>query len=490
MLPRPPRQPGGYDERQVRPEATGGYQKYDLNSVGSLVNAGNTANATYVDACRVIRVDGLWRTAADMYSRQFGYLETQTNSYQADNGLPTTTATNYYTQFVKDYLSQYDGSVATAPTNAQVMYDTTSRNLNVPTSIDIAQSTDTKSRFMHARGLYVDYLEKQARDTLANALSKRRAKGECLAGSAELPDCVLPYLPFSTINVTEFADYSSSNTNVIYVHTGGFLPWSTSNLPSRGATEAKGTGTANNNATLLRSNSGLAATESLANGGIPGPVDKLGDDVYGSDSQVFNVGGSSPSGSDSFYIRASGLATSSPGYTAVIGGVSKVCITSGTDYICSPAGVTLPASGTLTVSNYWKELDAANSGTTASVLFPASVCTATYDNGVKNPPTYTDTFVHRRGADLQELPHLQRGDRIGLGHADDGRRVERQHDQRNDADHHCVDFEGRPHRPHVRAREHAHRRHAVDLQRPLRQAEPDVVGHRVGLDHAVASLME
>jgi prepilin-type N-terminal cleavage/methylation domain-containing protein len=373
------------------PEATGGYQKYDLNSVGSLVNAGNTANATYVDACRVIRVDGLWRTAADMYSRQFGYLETQTNSYQADNGLPTTTATNYYTQFVKDYLSQYDGSVATAPTNAQVMYDTTSRNLNVPTSIDIAQSTDTKSRFMHARGLYVDYLEKQARDTLANALSKRRAKGECLAGSAELPDCVLPYLPFSTINVTEFADYSSSNTNVIYVHTGGFLPWSTSNLPSRGATEAKGTGTANNNATLLRSNSGLAATESLANGGIPGPVDKLGDDVYGSDSQVFNVGGSSPSGSDSFYIRASGLATSSPGYTAVIGGVSKVCITSGTDYICSPAGVTLPASGTLTVSNYWKELDAANSGTTASVLFPASVCTATYDNGVKNPPTYTDT---------------------------------------------------------------------------------------------------
>ena len=374
------------------PEATGGYQKYNLNSVGTLVNAGNTSNATYVDACRVIRVDGLWRTAADMYNRQYGYLETQTNSYQADNGLPTTAATNYYTQFVKDYLSQYDGSVATAPAGAQTMYDTTSRNLNAPASIDIAQSTDTKSRFVHARGLYVDYLEKQARDTLANALSKRRAKGECLAGSAELPDCVLPYLPFSTVNVTEFADYSSSNQGIVYVHTGGFLPWSSTNLPSRGATEAKGTGTANNQSTLLRSNSGLAATETLANGGIPGPVDKLGDDAYGSDAQVFTVGGSAPSGSDSFYIRASGLATSSPGYTAVIGSATKICVTSGSDYVCSPANTTLPGSGSLTVSNYWKELDAANSGTTASVTFQASVCTATYDHGTQSPlPVFTDT---------------------------------------------------------------------------------------------------
>ncbi|UHQ19609.1 prepilin-type N-terminal cleavage/methylation domain-containing protein [Lysobacter sp. KIS68-7] len=373
------------------PEATGGYQKYNLNSSGQLVNSGNSSNATYVDACRVIRVDGLWRTAADMYSRQYGYLETQTNSYQADNGLPTTSATNYYTQFVKDYLSQYDGSVATAPSGAQAMYDTTSRNLNAPATVDIAQSTDTKSRFVHARGLYVDYLEKSARDTLAKALASRRAKGQCLAGSTELPDCILPYLPFATINVTEFADYSSSNQNIAYVHTGGFLPWSATNLPSRGATEAKGVGNANNVSTLLRSNSGLAATETLANGGIPGPVDKLGDDAYGSDFQPFTVGGSAPNGSDSFYIRPTGLATSSPGFTATISNVVKICTTSGGDYICSPAGVSFPGSGNLVVSNYWKELDASNSGTTGSVLFKDSVCTKTYDNGVKSPyPTFTD----------------------------------------------------------------------------------------------------
>ena len=40
----------------------------------------NTTSGDYVNACRVIRVDGFWRTGSDMYSRQFGLLETETVS--------------------------------------------------------------------------------------------------------------------------------------------------------------------------------------------------------------------------------------------------------------------------------------------------------------------------------------------------------------------------------------------------------------------------
>ncbi|MCC8363863.1 prepilin-type N-terminal cleavage/methylation domain-containing protein [Lysobacter sp. A6] len=375
------------------PEATGGaYQKYDMNSAGQLTNAGNTVSAQYVEACRVIRVDGMWRTAADMYMRQFGYLETETNVYQADTGLPTATATTRYTAYVKDYLSQYDGTVATAPTNAQTMYDDTTRGLNEPATVTIASSTDTKSRFMHARGVYVDYLEKQARETLADALASRRKNGQCLAGSTELADCVLPYLPFSTINVTEFADYESSNTSVIDVHTGGFLPWPTSNLPSRGATEAKGTGTANNRSSMRRSNSGLAATELLANGGIPGATDNLGDDAVGTDLQSFTVGGGTPSGGDSYYIRSTGMTSTSPAYTTTINSSdAKTCISSGTDYICTPTNTIFPGNGTLVLGNYWKQLEPGFSQTKADVLFRGSVCTKSYDNGTKDPlPTFTD----------------------------------------------------------------------------------------------------
>ena len=47
----------------------------------------------------MIRVDGFWRTAADLYSRQFGLLETETGQREAkkrpaDDAAATTTRTS------------------------------------------------------------------------------------------------------------------------------------------------------------------------------------------------------------------------------------------------------------------------------------------------------------------------------------------------------------------------------------------------------------
>jgi Tfp pilus assembly protein PilV len=343
------------------PESTGTtYQKYDLNGSNALVNSGNTTSSTYVDSCRIIRVDGFWRTAADMYSRQFGLLETETvGGVAAKTGLPTTAITTAYTTFVKDYLKQYDGSVATAPTNAQSMYDDTPRGLNAPTTISIATPSTSDYRYLHARGLYVDHLEKQARDTLAKALADKRAQGQCAVGSSSLPDCVLPYLPFTTVNLTEIADWDASDDTVLAVNSGNLLSLNPSQ-PSGGRAYGVKVGSSNNTASIRTSNSGVAVSSI-----IPAATDKLGDEPTVSDLQAYTVGGSTtpPSTGDEFYVALSGGGTN-PYAFYVIGSDTNECIkpTSG-NRRCS-TNSTLPAAGSIRLEHYWQETTIATSTST------------------------------------------------------------------------------------------------------------------------------
>src|SRR6478672_7229784 len=135
------------------PERSDGSKaKFDLNGSGALVPVNNTSNGTYVDACRVIRVDGFWRTASDMYSRQLGLLETETVAgAKAKTGLPTAAATTAYTSFVKNYLKQYDGtSTKNPPTGAQALFDSTA-GINVPAApgVIINAASTSDYRYLH-----------------------------------------------------------------------------------------------------------------------------------------------------------------------------------------------------------------------------------------------------------------------------------------------------------------------------------------------------
>ena len=329
------------------PEATGAYQKYDINGSGNLVTVGNTTNSSYVDSCRVIRVDGFWRTAADMYSRQFGLLETETVSgVQAKTGVPTTSATNAYKNFVKDYLKQYDGSVATAPANAQTLYDDTTRGLNNPATVTITPPlSSTDYRYLHARGLYVDYLEQAARDKITKVLASRRAQGQCLVGGTDLADCVLPYLPFTTINLTEIAKWTASDATVLDVNSqnqlGDDVP-----TPSGGRTVGLKSGTADNVSTMRTSNSGVAvvSTSSL----IQGAVDNLGDQTTVTDRQSFTVGTTTAS-QDTFNIGISG----GGGNPFVFyGSALASCSKPSTLYSCVASSGTLPASELIRIDHY------------------------------------------------------------------------------------------------------------------------------------------
>jgi prepilin-type N-terminal cleavage/methylation domain-containing protein len=356
--------PANTTNAKFDPETTATtYKKYYLSG-GTLTEQTNTTSGTYIDACRIIRVNGMWRTAADMYQRQFALLETQSDNgtppKQAKSGIPTPTVVTSYTTFVKDYLKQYDGSVATAPTNATTLFDDTARGLNNPAtiSIELPQTVDPTNpdyRYLHSRGLFVDYLEKQARDTLAQSLAKRRAKGECGATSTGLPDCVLPFLPFTTINLTEISTWARTDANILNINTSNLLDYA-KNFPSGGRTEGKAAGTASVTSTLRVSNSGVAVSDAL-----PGPVDAANDGATMTDAQPFTVTAPTTPTTDHFYAIVNGggslisLKPATPSGAATYGECfaptgnqnARECMTE----------KKLPGSASLTLSKYYIDED-------------------------------------------------------------------------------------------------------------------------------------
>lgn len=354
------------------PERTdNAYNKFDFNGT-ALAAAGNTTNATYVDACRIIRVDGFWRTASDMYARQYGLLETESQGgAAAKTGIPTTSAVNAYTTFVKGYLRQYDGSSAASPSNGQSMFDATG-GINVPSVVNIATASNSDYRYLHARGLYVDYLEDKARTKLQQVLADNGAQGACPTGT-NAEDCVMPYLPFITANLTEIAKWTASDASILTVNSGNLLATCADGtspcpqFPSGGRTIGKASGSANNTTTMRRSNSGVAinAVLPVALGG----VDPTDDNDTVSDVQPFTVGGGSSTG-PTFDVRVSGGGSNPFVFFTLGSDVDKECLkpANSDNHCVTASGTVLPQGGSVKLSNYWVE-------TTASGTIPNLTCT-------------------------------------------------------------------------------------------------------------------
>lgn len=342
------------------PERTGGYSKYQLNGSNTLVTVPDTSSATYVDACRIIRVDGFWRTASDMYARNFGLLETETvGGAKAKTGLPTSTATAAYTTYVKDYLAQYDGSVGTAPANAQTMFDDPTRGLNTPSLVEIAAASNTDYRYLHGRGLYVDYLETAARNLIAEVLADTDAGGRCdqtTSPAKALADCILPYLPFTSANLTEIAKWVASNTGVLTVNSGNLLALNPAQ-PSGSRSIGKAVGTSDNTASSRKSNSGVAVNTGTAFANLNG-VDPGDDTSVATDVQPFQVGGIVNAG-PTFDVRVSGGGGNPFVFFTILSDVDQECLKPdppGGDHQCvTSTGTTLPQAGSIKVSNYWLE---------------------------------------------------------------------------------------------------------------------------------------
>lgn len=334
-----------HDAVGTAPEA-----KYDPESIGvgkfseanGMLTAATTGN--YAAACRVVKVDGFWRTTADMYQRHYGLLETGTvGGVQAKSGIPSSSASTAYQTYVKEYLSQYTSSSTIAPAGAVSMFDETSRLLNLPATIEISTASTTDYRYLHGRGLYVDYLGTKAQAAIATCTGK--------TGTA-YTECVLPMLPFTTINLTEMAKWTATDATVLNINTNKTLNFNV-DQPSGGRTAGIKLGTASNNSVMRMSNSGVAVSDDILGG-----VDTNGDEVTITDSQSFVVGAGSGSGGstgDTFLASLSG-GGSNPYLSFVIGATDSGNCTFNSSQFSCPTNSVLPSTGTVTLSNYNQEM--------------------------------------------------------------------------------------------------------------------------------------
>ena len=255
------------------------------------------AGETYFEACRLIRVDGIFDVAADLSNDAYNLLETAST---ATSPTPSANAQTAYETFVLDYLNNryvtgtsYNTRVA--PTTAQMA------PLDVPASISIARTND--QRWLHSRGLYIDYLEQEARDAIVDAKAACRNSSGGDPTATDLRTCVLKVLPFTSINLTEVADWSSSATAQISVSNNNFSTADTSNNPVRGGV-TPGTSPTNNaqaNAITVAGHStsgllGIAGTWPINS--EEDPYTTPASTLAKRDTQLFELGGGSPPGNN------------------------------------------------------------------------------------------------------------------------------------------------------------------------------------------------
>ena len=265
-------------------------------STGTLGTA--SATGTYTEACRLIRVDGIFRVAADAYNDYMNLLETDNDpGTTISDYVPTDAATASYQGFVLQYLDDkfVAGSESTYntvldPEGEAVLALETSKNLNAPTDPILIDRPATSSgsstlKWLHDRGLYIDYLEDEAIQAVNEAKAECEGAG-ATPTAAELRTCVLKVLPFTTINLTELATWSPQVGTQIVVANNDFRTTLTSDVPVRGkvvpGSKPSPSTITNAVATMGRSNSGLAV--------LKGPID-TGDASSWSDEQPFQPDG-------------------------------------------------------------------------------------------------------------------------------------------------------------------------------------------------------
>jgi prepilin-type N-terminal cleavage/methylation domain-containing protein len=210
------------------------------NQEGVLVD--ETGSGTFIEACRVIRVGGAWRVTPDPRVEDLALLAT--NHYPATKGSTVMPENN--NRAIQPLISPYVSKVSGAGSYVEYIYDFLSRRyyskqsvdrlalqqslgLNVPDYIPIGitdgddldgdgNTSETDVRWMHSRSLLVDELHPDAVKRIDQAIS------DCADPSTALgrAQCVLPYLPVSTVNVTEIANWRGARTSQTGIDSSGF----------------------------------------------------------------------------------------------------------------------------------------------------------------------------------------------------------------------------------------------------------------------------
>jgi prepilin-type N-terminal cleavage/methylation domain-containing protein len=162
---------------------------------GAFVEVTRTSSQVYREACRLVRVDGVFAVTTDMELKHLGLLETD---LFAKSPLPSTSAVDIYQNFVTDYLDELVVQERNPEPDPYAL--AVSLNMHLPELIRITKLA-TDRRWLHGRGLYLDFLEEPAAERIARAVE------DCPDDTADIL-CALPFIPFTAINSTELGLWS------------------------------------------------------------------------------------------------------------------------------------------------------------------------------------------------------------------------------------------------------------------------------------------
>lgn len=407
---------------------------YPKDTNGNLmVASGTSGNRDYIDAARLIRVDGIWRVATDTHAEHMGLLATSPKGF-ATTSSPDSSAQSQYEDFVIDYMGLRLTQIlsnGSAP-NGNTLY--ANHGLDDPTTIT-ATTTTGDYRYLHGRGLYLDNLEQAAIDKLKSINST----------CTDYPTCLLPYLPFNTINVTQLENWSRATGNVSVTNsttstsatsctTGGNA------TTIRACVNGVNTGSDSVAATLGKSNSAVAASQPVS----PYELDTANQLT---DSQAFTVTGTStaseyfanlasnsttlPNGADLAFWTDDLSTTNDPTLQWLLGTNSGFCFAnlSRTDTNPNPYDcvTTVPLNTSLytvttTIGNYnqvvQQQIDNPCSGGTGTYSQPVLVCYtvtgatvssvggSTYTANVTAPTTGVKTSAEQTVISITGTPTL------------------------------------------------------------------------------------
>lgn len=318
----------------------------------------------YTESCRVIRVDGLFRVASDTYNDYMNLLATK-NDASTTAYLPTSSAIANYQNFVLSYLDARDVSPSTSSVYNNVLPKTapstvagleTANSINTQTPITYNKTDPAK--WLHLRGLYVDWLEDPAIQAITDAKTNCKGTSGAAPTSAELRVCVLKVLPFTSINLTELGNWSPLSGTQIVVANNNFIDTLTSVAPVRGKVSLGTSPTANETtnavATMRRSNSGLTT--------LPIGIDSEDNSALTPSTwtatQPFTIQGSGGVSGVSFnlYFYAPSFGTNYPfasnTKTPALSNTSGVTCNGTTNAIACSSSVALTAPQTFTVGQY------------------------------------------------------------------------------------------------------------------------------------------
>lgn len=346
----------------------GTHSHYLASDLSNALTSGN-----YNESCRLIRVDGVFRVAAEPYNDHFGLLGTvglinSTATTTVANAVPSTgtgSVSEFYQNFVIDYLKTRFVTGTAYNTVLDPTTVSTYSTIQAPSTATI--DLNNTPQYLHARGLLVDYLSAEAIEAIDDA------KTDCLPANlncttAQLQTAVFKLLPFTTINATELAKWTSTNSTQVLVSELQDLSESIDqSLPASGKSQYL-SGNAGTNVTATSSiqsgSAGLAVTSKV----FPDTAYASGYNVK-SDTQPFAIGNNVAGGAQSFSVTWTGGALDSAagaGSNKILtdqmvgNGNSAVPCTDATSgnnngsFSCTPGAnnLTLPGTVPFRLSNY------------------------------------------------------------------------------------------------------------------------------------------